>query len=353
MIIFELGEKKRRLKKLEKKAAQPGFWSDKTKARKVSEELSEVKSQVAEVEELTRQLEDAEVLLEMAQAGDADSQKELGEVVRSLARRIEELEIRSFFSDKLDTHDAIVSIHAGTGGTDACDWVEILLRMYLRWAEERDYQVEVTDTLSGDEAGLKSATFLVKGQYAYGHLKSERGVHRLVRISPFDFNRRRHTSFASVDVIPALSEDIEVEIDSSELKIETFRASGPGGQHVNVTDSAVRIAHLPTGLTAQCQSERSQAQNKERALEILKARLYQLELEKKKKKIEEIRGEKKEITWGSQIRSYVFHPYNLVKDHRTGFEESRVEKVLDGEIDDFILAYLKWEGRKKTNGKMG
>ncbi len=351
MITFELEKKRSRLKKREKKAAQPGFWDDKSRAIKASEELSELKSQVEEVEDLTRELEDAEVLLEMAQSGDVDSQEELGGVVQSLARRVEELEIRSFFSDKLDTHDAIVSIHAGTGGTDACDWVEILLRMYLRWAEERGYQVEVTDTLSGEEAGLKSVTFLVEGLYAYGHLKSERGVHRLVRISPFDFNRRRHTSFASVDVIPALGEEIKVEIDPSELKIETFRASGPGGQHVNVTDSAVRIAHLPTGLVAQCQSERSQAQNKERALEILKARLYQLELEKKKKKLEEIRGEKKEITWGSQIRSYVSHPYNLVKDHRTGFEEPRVEKVLDGEIDDFILAYLKWEGKEKNETK--
>lgn len=351
MIIFEIEKKKSRLKELEKKAAQPSLWNDKAKARKVSEELSEVKRRVEEVEELTRELEDAEVLLEMAQAGDADSQEELSGVVQSLARRIEDLEIRSFFSDKLDTHDAIVSIHAGTGGTDACDWVEILLRMYLRWSEERGYQVEVTDTLSGEEAGLKSVTFLVEGQYAYGHLKSERGVHRLVRISPFDFNRRRHTSFASVDVIPALGKEIKVEIDPSELRIETFRASGPGGQHVNVTDSAVRIVHLPTGLAAQCQSERSQVQNKERALEILKARLYQLELEKKKKKLKKIRGEKKEISWGSQIRSYVFHPYNLVKDHRTGLEEPSVEKVLDGEIDDFILAYLKWEGRENREKK--
>lgn len=292
-------------------------------------------------EELMRWVEDAEVLVEMAEEGDKESLKELKESLSQLSREVEELEIRSLFQESFDVRDAIVSIHAGAGGTEACDWVEMLLRMYLRWAEEHGYKTEIIDSLSGEEAGLKNVTFLVKGKYAYGHLKSERGVHRLIRISPFDFNRRRHTSFASVDVIPSLPEDIKIELDPKELKIETFRASGPGGQHVNVTDSAVRITHIPTGIVALCQSERSQIQNREKAMEILKARLFELEERKRKERLEKLRGERREIAWGSQIRSYILHPYNLIKDHRTGHEEPRVEKVLDGEIDDFILAYLK------------
>jgi peptide chain release factor 2 len=292
-------------------------------------------------EELIHQVEDAEVLVELGEEGDKESLEELRGLLPKLSREVEELEIRSLFQENFDARDAIVSIHAGAGGTEACDWVEMLLRMYLRWAEEHGYRTEVIDSLSGEEAGLKNVTFLVRGKFAYGHLKSERGVHRLVRISPFDFNRRRHTSFASVDVIPSLPEDIKIELDPKDLRIETFRASGPGGQHVNVTDSAVRISHIPTGIVAQCQSERSQIQNKERAMEILKARLFELEERKRREKLEKLRGERREIAWGSQIRSYILHPYNLIKDHRTGYEEPRVEKVLDGEIDDFILAYLK------------
>lgn len=326
---------------MQKETLKKDFWQDPQRARKINEKIAELQEIVEKWEELLRRVEDAEVLVEMAEEGDKESLEELKESLPELSREVEELEIRSLFQESFDIRDAIVSIHAGAGGTEACDWVEMLLRMYLRWAEEHEYKTEIIDSLSGEEAGLKNVTFLVKGKYAYGHLKSERGVHRLVRISPFDFNRRRHTSFASVDVIPSLPEDIKIELDPKELKIETFRASGPGGQHVNVTDSAVRITHIPTGIVAQCQSERSQIQNREKAMEILKARLFELEERKRKEKLEKLRGERREIAWGSQIRSYILHPYNLIKDHRTGHEEPRVEKVLDGEIDDFILAYLK------------
>ncbi len=272
---------------------------------------------------------------------DEETSKEVGKELIDLTNRVEKLEIQSYFTDKFDLADAIVSINAGAGGTESCDWTGMLFRMYSRWAEEKNYKIEVNDFLANPEAGFKSIVFMVKGRYAYGHLKSERGIHRLVRISPFDFNQRRHTSFASVDVIPALDEEVEVEIDPKDLKIETFRASGPGGQYVNVTDSAVRITHLPTKITAQCQNERSQFQNKETAMKILRARLYDLEMRKREEQIESLRGEKKEIAWGSQIRSYILHPYNLVKDHRTGKEDPRVEEVLGGNIDEFIYSYLK------------
>lgn len=259
--------------------------------------------------------------------------------VANLTKEISELEIKSYLSGEHDARNAIMSIHAGAGGTESCDWTQMLMRMYTRWAERKGYNVEVLDILPGEEAGVKNVTMLIKGDYAYGYLQAEKGVHRLVRISPFDANKRRHTSFALVEVLPEI-EDVEVEIDEKDLKIDTFRASGPGGQHVNVTDSAVRITHLPTGIVVECQNERSQHKNKATAMKILRAKLYELERKKQEEEIDKMRV-KGDIGWGYQIRSYVLHPYTMVKDHRTGVEIGNAQAVLDGEIDEFIEAYLK------------
>lgn len=259
--------------------------------------------------------------------------------VANLTKEISELEIKSYLSGEHDARNAIMSIHAGAGGTESCDWTQMLMRMYTRWAERKGYNVEVLDILPGEEAGVKNVTMLIKGDYAYGYLQAEKGVHRLVRISPFDANKRRHTSFALVEVLPEI-EDVEVEIDEKDLKIDTFRASGPGGQHVNVTDSAVRITHLPTGIVVECQNERSQHKNKATAMKILRAKLYELERKKQEEEIDKMRV-KGDIGWGYQIRSYVLHPYTMVKDHRTGVEIGNAQGVLDGEIDEFIEAYLK------------
>ena len=258
-----------------------------------------------------------------------------------LKKRFDGLEFRSLLSEEADKNNAILSINAGAGGTESCDWAAMLLRMYSRWAEGKGFVVTLVDQLSGEEAGIKNITIIIKGDYAYGFLKSEAGVHRLVRISPFDSNKRRHTSFASVDVIPEVSDDIQVDIKETELKVDTYRAGGKGGQHVNKTDSAVRITHIPTGIVVQCQNERSQFKNKTMALKILRAKLYERERAKKVKEIENAYDQKKEIAWGSQIRSYVLHPYSMVKDHRTEQETSNSQAVLDGEIDSFIEAYLK------------
>jgi peptide chain release factor 2 len=255
-------------------------------------------------------------------------------------QKLKALELERRFADTDDPRNVIVSINAGAGGTEAQDWAEILLRMYLRWAERRGFSAEIVDILAGEEAGIKNVTFLVKGEYAYGNLKAEAGIHRLVRISPFDTGKRRHTSFASVFVYPEIADDVVIDIDEADLRIDTFRSSGAGGQHVNKTDSAVRISHLPTGIVVQCQNERSQHKNKATAMKILKARLYELEMRKRAEKMEEIHKGKKVIAWGSQIRSYVLHPYRLVKDHRTGVERGDADNVLDGDIEDFVEAYL-------------
>lgn len=270
--------------------------------------------------------------------------EDLVEDAQQLDKDIEALEFKVFLSNKNDIRPAIISIHAGAGGTEACDWAAMLLRMYNRWAEKRKYNFEIIDFLPGEEAGIKNITAIIWGEYSYGYLKCEVGVHRLVRISPFDANRRRHTSFASVDVIPEIEEEIEIELKNSDLRIDTYRAGGPGGQHVNVTDSAVRITHLPSGVVVQCQNERSQYKNKQTALKVLKSRLYEVYRQEKLKKLEEAWEDKKDIAWGSQIRSYIFQPYSLVKDHRTGLEVGDVQGVMDGEIDNFIFAELK---RKK------
>lgn len=275
-----------------------------------------------------------------------ETSKEVETIINKLSHQVEEAEIRSLLNDKYDYYDAILSVNAGAGGTDACDWAEMLSRMYAKWAQAKGFTVHLTDYVWGDEAGYRNVEMIIEGRFAYGLLKAERGVHRLIRISPFDFSGRRHTSFASVDAIPVMRESAEIEVDSKDIRIETFRSSGPGGQHVNVTDSAVRITHLDTGITATCQEERSQGKNKEMALLILKAKLHEYYEKKKREQLEKLRGEKKEIAWGSQIRTYTMHAYNLVKDHRTGLEEPRVEEVLEGNIDRFIFEYLKQVAKK-------
>lgn len=298
-------------------------------------------SGVAVVEGIRKQLEDATVFLELAEeAGDAETAAEAEAKLASAATAIRDAEIRKMFSDEHDRSNAIVSIHPGAGGTEAQDWASMLLRMYLRWAEARGCKVEVLDYLDGEEAGLKSVTFTVTGDYAYGYLQAESGVHRLVRISPFDANKRRHTSFASVFVYPEIEDDIEVDINEVDLRVDTFRASGAGGQHVNKTDSAVRITHMPTGIVVQCQNERSQHKNRAMAMKILRARIYELKRKEQEEKIQEFHKEKRDIAWGSQIRSYVLQPYRLVKDHRTSVEAGNVDAVLAGGIDGFIEAYL-------------
>ena len=280
---------------------------------------------------------------------DSDDKSSINEIKESLVKLekdIDKLEFKSLMSGPHDSSNAILSIHAGAGGTESCDWANMLLRMYSMWAEANKYKTQIIDMLSGEEAGVKSAVMIVSGPHAFGYLKSERGVHRLVRISPFDANKRRHTSFASVDIIAELEDDIEVDIKESELRVDTYRSSGAGGQHVNVTDSAVRITHLPTNIVVQCQNERSQHKNKAMAMKVLKSRLYEVKLEEKKKEMEKEYSKKQKIEWGSQIRSYVMHPYSMVKDHRTTHETSNVNAVMNGKIDGFIEAFLKWRAKK-------
>lgn len=283
--------------------------------------------------------DDVEVLLEFTESGETEIEEVLEEL-QSYSKIIDDVELKMILGEEQDTQDAIVTIHPGAGGTESQDWAEMLFRMYSRWVEQKDFNKEIMDYQPGDEAGLKDVTFEVKGDYAYGLLKAEAGIHRLVRISPFDSNSRRHTSFASVFVYPSSDEEIEIEIEPGDLRIDTYRASGAGGQHVNKTDSAIRITHLPTGIVAQCQNERSQHKNKATAMKVLKARLYQLELEKQKENNKELENTKMDIGWGSQIRSYVFHPYNMVKDHRTKEETGNISAVMDGALDNFIKAFL-------------
>ncbi len=325
-----------------------GFW-DRPEAKEIMRERARLEDLLASWEHLEEEFEDTKVLLELGiEEEDEATLREVNQRLKALDTKIQEEEIKLFLSEEHDTLNAIVTIHAGAGGTEAQDWVEMLLRMYLRWAEKKGYRTRVIDILPGEEAGIKSVTFLVEGPYAYGHLKAESGIHRLVRISPFDASGRRHTSFCSVSVIPEINEDIQIEIRPEELKIETMRASGHGGQHVNKTESAVRITHLPTGIVVQCQNERSQHRNKAIALAILKSRLYELERRKREEERQKLYGEKKEIAWGSQIRSYVLHPYRMIKDHRTGVEIGNVEAVLDGDIDPFIRAYHLQRAHKKA-----
>lgn len=337
--IFEIDRLRDEAAKLDKETQDPDFWDDNQKAQSTLKKLTRIKRTISDWELLKKEIDDTGELLALAESDEA-MQEELTSQAGALARELDDFEFQSFLSNEEDSQDAILSIHPGAGGTESQDWASMLLRMYLRWAERHGFQTETMDYQSGEEAGIKSAMIEIKGPYAYGYLKSESGVHRLVRISPFDANKRRHTSFASVFVYPETDEDINIEINPDDLKIDTFRASGAGGQHVNKTSSAVRITHIPSGIVVQCQTERSQHKNRESAMKVLKARLYQRALEEERAKMAAVEATKKKIEWGSQIRSYVFQPYNLVKDHRTDYETSNVNAVMDGELDDFIHAYL-------------
>ena len=336
MITFDPDSLTTRVAELEAEMGRPGFWDDQQHAAAVSTEHARLTRRLERYDRLRREYDDARELLEM----DGELGAEIGESLQPLLRELERLQEEALFTGEYDAGDAVVTVVAGTGGTDAQDWAEIVLRMYLRWAADRGFQAELLEASPGEEAGLKSATFTVRGENAYGTLKAERGVHRLVRLSPFDQAHRRHTSFAQVIVSPLLPEDAEVEIDESEIRVDTYRASGAGGQHVNKTDSAVRITHLPTGIVVQCQNERSQLSNRQTALRILRSRLAEVEQERREQELARERGQVQDTGFGSQIRSYVLHPYQQVKDHRTQFEAGNAQGVLDGDLDAFIHAYL-------------
>jgi peptide chain release factor 2 len=318
---------------------RPGFWDDQAAAARTSAAHASAQRRLQTFRQLESDIADLDELVELA-SEDEEMASELASQLDSIERRLAELEEARLFSGEYDAGDAVVTVHAGAGGTDSQDWAEMLLRMYLRWAERRGFKVEMKEASPGEEAGLKSATFVVRGENAYGLFAAERGVHRLVRISPFDSSSRRHTSFAQVDVGPLVDEDVEVEVEDSEIRVDTYRASGAGGQHVNKTDSAVRVTHIPTGVVVQCQNERSQAQNKAVAMQLLRSKLIELEERKRAEELAKERGEVKDVAWGSQIRSYFLHPDQRVKDHRTGHESGDTERILNGDIDDFIRDYL-------------
>ena len=326
---------------MEAEVARPEFWNDNEKAQEVLKERTLLQKLVEDWQSAANGLEDVQVMIELGEESeDEEALAEVREMLPALEKSIGRMEFARMLSGEHDANNAIVSINAGAGGTEAQDWAEILLRMYLRYCERKGFKTEITEYQPGDEAGTKGVTITVSGDYAFGYLKAEKGIHRLVRISPFDSNARRHTSFCSVFVFPELSDDVDIEVLDKDLKVDTYRASGAGGQHVNKTDSAIRITHLPSGIVVSCQSQRSQHKNRSTAMKQLKARLYELEMEKKESEAEELGGEKKEIAWGSQIRSYVLHPYRMVKDHRTDFESGNTDAVLDGNLDGFIEAYL-------------
>lgn len=322
--------------------ADPDFWNNPQKAQEISQKLAHNKEDVNLFNKLLSRSEDTETLLELAESENDESlSEEIKNELNSLEKELDQIEFKLMLNGPNDRNGAIVEIHPGAGGTESQDWADMLLRMYLRWCEKKNFRTQIVDLLQGDEAGIKSATVIVTGEYAYGYLRAEAGVHRLVRLSPFDTNHRRHTSFASVSAFPDIDDDVVVDIDESDLRIDTFRSGGPGGQHVNTTDSAVRITHLPTSIVAQCQNERSQHKNKEMAMKVLRARIYEYELEKKNEELAKIRGVKRDIAFGSQIRSYVFHPYRMIKDLRTDVEVGDVDRVMNGDLDGFIEAYLK------------
>jgi peptide chain release factor 2 len=330
--------------------SEAGFWNGAENSAKVVKELKSLKSAVLPWDEAFKKYQELEELANILKESDQELISDLTKNTTLLLDEVNKLEFRTLLSGEFDRNNAILSINAGAGGTESCDWVEMLLRMYTRFSESHGYNVKIIDILAGEEAGIKNVTALIEGEYAYGYLKAERGVHRLVRISPFDANKRRHTSFASVDVIPEVEEELDLKLEEKDLKIEVYRSKGAGGQSVNTTDSAVRITHIPTGVVTQCQNERSQHQNKQTALKILKARIYELERERKEEeRFKQYGTQKKKIEWGSQIRSYVMHPYNMVKDHRTDYETGDVSKIMDGGIDEFIEAYLKSNIKNEKN----
>jgi peptide chain release factor 2 len=345
--IFEAAKPEQELTRLEARAAAPDFWKDQADAQKVLQRRRRLEQDRDLIGSLRKKRDDLSVLVEWAEAGEAVD-AEFGEALEALDQEVQAGEIKKMLGGEHDRKNAIITIHPGAGGTESQDWAEMLLRMYLRWTERRGFKREMIDYQPGDEAGLKSATVFVTGEYAYGLLSAEAGVHRLVRISPFDQAARRHTSFASLYVWPEVPEDVDVEIDEKDIRIDTYRSSGAGGQHVNVTDSAVRITHIPTGIVVSCQNERSQHRNRDSAMKVLKSRLYDLKLKEQQAKLQQISGVKKEIAFGSQIRSYVLHPYQLVKDHRTKEQVGDVNRVLDGDIDTFIKAYLM----KRSSGTL-
>lgn len=340
-VIFEIEEKEKEIARLQEISNRQNFWEDNEQAQTVLKKINEQRAWVNAWAKPKAAIDDIDVLTELQEESPSeDLEPEIEQHLDLVEAQIEKLEFQKMFSGEMDARNAILTIHPGAGGTESQDWAEMLLRMYLRYCELSGFETDTMDFQAGEEAGLKSVTIEIVGEYAYGYLKAEAGVHRLVRISPFDANKRRHTSFASVFVLPEVDDDLEIEINPTDLKIDTYRASGAGGQHVNKTDSAIRITHLPTGIVVQCQNERSQHKNKANAMKILTARLYKLREEEQRKKRQEMEDEKKDIGWGSQIRSYVFHPYNLVKDHRTGYETSNIQSVMDGNLDAFIKEYL-------------
>ena len=336
------------LKILEKETLTQEFWNDSENMAKVLSKINNLKKKITSYKNIENEIKTLSEMLELvAEEGDSDLEKEISENLNNVEKDVEELEISTLLSEKYDENNAIVTIHPGAGGTEAQDWAEMLYRMYTRWANDNNFKIEELDYLDGEEAGLKSVTFLVSGSYAYGYLKSEHGVHRLVRISPFDSGGRRHTSFASVEVLPEINDDEDIYINPDDIKMDVYRASGAGGQHVNKTSSAVRLTHIPTGIIVACQTERSQFQNRDTAMKMLKSKLLTLKEQANKEKIEDLKGIQMDIAWGSQIRSYVFCPYTLVKDHRTNFEVGDVQSVMDGNLNGFIFAYLKYN--KKNN----
>ena len=343
MSLFDISKLQNTLKDLEKLTTEQNFWDNNKKSSKILKQINNIKSKTEEYNKVKNNLIDATELNEILYVEKDESlENELTHSIKELEKSMDKLEINTLLSGKYDSNNAIITLHPGAGGTESCDWVQMLYRMYTRWALDNGYEVKELDYLDGDEAGIKSVTALISGPYAYGYLKGEMGVHRLVRISPFDSGGRRHTSFASVEVLPEITEDIEIDINPEDLRIDTYRASGAGGQHINKTSSAVRITHIPTNTVVSCQSERSQIQNKETAMKMLKSKLLDRKEKEHKEKIEDLKGNQMDIAWGSQIRSYVFCPYTMVKDHRTNYEVGNVQSVMDGDINGFINSYLKF-----------
>ena len=345
---LDLDGRKKRIAEIDEIISAPDFWNDPEAGQKIMQEKKRLESKVAHYDQLASKLDDLEVMIELAkEESDADLEQDIVDTLAEINTELDAFELETILNGEYDDNNAILSIHPGAGGTESQDWAEMLYRMYVRWAERHDFKVDVLDYLDGDEAGIKSVTLLISGENAYGYLKSEKGVHRMVRISPFDASGRRHTSFTAVEVMPEVENDTTIEIDDKDLKVDTYRSSGAGGQHVNKTESAVRITHIPTGIVVQCQNERSQIQNRATAMKMLTSRLVEEKIKQQEAEIARLQGEQQEIGWGSQIRSYVFHPYTLVKDHRTNFEKGNVGAVMDGEIDEFINAWLKQQAAKQ------